>query len=85
MGTGSPGATLSLNFYDASAGSGAAALLSFSNVTVNASGQWTQSLSAAQLTTWAGGATGSRNIRVEASQAQGGLCGNGRHHSGGEG
>lgn len=71
-GTGSPGATVSLNFYDATAGSGAAALLSFSNVTVNASGQWTQSLSAAQLTTLAGGATGSRSIRVEASQAQGG-------------
>ncbi|PUE07619.1 type I secretion C-terminal target domain-containing protein [Limnohabitans sp. T6-20] len=70
-GTGSPGATVSLNFYDASAGSGAAALLSFSNVTVNASGQWTQSLSAAHLTTLAGGATSSRNIRVEASQAQG--------------
>lgn len=71
-GTGSPGASVTLSFYDASAAPGSAALLTLTGVSVNAAGQWTQVLTSEQFSTLAGGATGSRSVRVEARQSQGG-------------
>ena len=69
-GTGSAGATLSLQFFDANAADNAPALLTLNGITVNAStGGWSTALTASQLTTLAGGSSSSRTIRTVAVQA----------------
>ncbi len=72
-GTGSPGAVIQIQFFDASADASAAALLTISNIAVNSStGRWQTTITPSQFITLAGGSNGSNTLRAVATQALGG-------------
>lgn len=70
MGTGSPGAAVQIQFFDASAGANTSALLTLNNIAVNSSGLWQTTISSSQFNTLSGG--GSRTLRAVATQVLGG-------------